>query len=210
MRNPIFLIINSFFILGCASGTLFVDTLPPEGEIYLKARSTEEYQLVGKAPYKMTAAEFRAKFGVEGPFGLEARSAGYRAQSILVTDLPQNSDLTVFLNLKSIEATGGTDENPGEVPQNRLNRAMDQIFESQRLVKVGRYDDALAQLSLLQQTHPNLSAIFEMQGGVFYIKKDYVKALDSYEKALRLNPENLELASMKRYLEKFVSKADDK
>jgi tetratricopeptide (TPR) repeat protein len=187
--------------VGCASGTVFVDTLPPGGEVYLKSKSNDQYEMVGTAPFQITAAEFREKYAVEGPFGIEGRLSGYMNQSVIVSELPTNSDLNVFLTLKS----------ESEAMQSmKLNSTMDQIFESQRLVKVGRYDDALVQLNLLQQQNPNLSVIFEMQGGVFYIQKNYPKALDAYEKAARLNPNNLEVASMKKYLEKFVTKGTAK
>lgn len=207
MRKLILTPIIILNLVACASGVIVIDTLPPAADIYIKAKTTEDFQLVGKAPYKVTLSEFIEKYKVDGSFGLEARSEGYLPHSALVTEVPQNADVNVFLNLKAEPKLG---ENKEAEETARLNLVMDQLFETQRLVKVGRYDDALSQLSRLQEKNPSLSAIFEMQGGVYYMQKDYPKALDSYEKAVRLNPSNLEVASMKKYLEKFVSKGTTK
>lgn len=208
MVKKLLLIILGLIFVSCGGGVLVVDTLPPSAEIFVRSKTKNDFTLVGKAPYKLTADELKGKYEVDSSFVMEARLPGYDPQTLLVSELAPNTEMNVFLNLKN-SADKAALENGGKgMSPEILNRTMDQLFESQRLVKVGRYDDALAELNRIQEANPNLSAVFEMQGGVFYIQKNYVKALDSYEKALRLNPENLELLSMKRYLENFVKKDD--
>jgi hypothetical protein len=91
---------------------MVVDTLPPASEIFLKTQSTEDFQLVGKAPYKVSLDEFRAKFKVDGSFAMEARNAGYTSQQILVSEIPNNADLKVFLNLKAEAGKNGAAADP--------------------------------------------------------------------------------------------------
>ncbi|MCB0361663.1 MAG: tetratricopeptide repeat protein, partial [Bdellovibrionales bacterium] len=91
-----------------------------------------------------------------------------------------------------------------------INHTVDSLFEIQRLVKVGRLDEALVKIRSLQDAEPNVAASYEMQGGIFYIQNDYPRALDAYQKALRLNPENVDSFNMKKYLESLTNTSSNK
>lgn len=205
MRERKFSLFTVFLITGCSTGIMMVDSTPPDSEIFVRSRSSENFQLIGKTPYKLSTGELKDKFNVEGAFALQTRHEGYEPQMVFVSEVPPNAEMNLFLNLKTLDQKALSE---GSGNPEVLNKTLDQLFESQRLVKVGRYDDALIRLDQLAKENPNIAAIYEMQGGVFYIQKNYTKALDSYQKALRLNPENLELVNMKRYLEKYTKKTE--
>ncbi len=184
----------SFIFFGCATSSVFIDTLPPGAEVYMSTGGTTgENILLGTSPIQLTHNEIVEKFNSNGPLNLFAKKEGFESTQTYVTEIPNNSDLHVTLSLKNEMDADRT---------LKMNKTLDMLFESQRLVKVGRYEDAIKQLQQIQTEYPYLSAPMEMQGGIYYIQKDYTKALDSYQKASRLNPQNTELVSMKRYLEK--------
>jgi tetratricopeptide (TPR) repeat protein len=183
------------FCIGCATGNIFIDTLPQGSDVYIKSSSTSEFILIGKSPLNLKSSQLKDTYKLTGPIAFMISRDNYLKEYTYLTELPYNSDINMTLILKS--------ENDPE-KNIKLNRLMDALFENQRLVQVGRYEDALKGLDKLQIENPQLSVIYEMQAGIYYMQKDFSKSLDSYELATRLNPESLELQSMKKYLKKKV------
>jgi tetratricopeptide (TPR) repeat protein len=184
------------FCISCATGNIYIDTVPQGSPLYIKSNSTNEFILIGNSPLQVKSAEIKDTYNLTGPIAFKVTHDGFLQEYTYVTELPYNSDINILLTLKP--------EYDSE-KNLKLNKLMDQIFESQRLAKVGRYEEALKTLSTLQKDNPQLAVVYEMQGGIFYIQEQYNKALDAYEIAARLNPESLELLSMKRYLQKKTS-----
>ena len=77
---------------------------------------------------------------------------------------------------------------------------MDRIFEAQRLVRASRLDDALKLIEAVQKDAPELSAVYEIEGGIYYLQKKPQESLDSYQTSIRFNPKNMEAIRMRNYL----------
>jgi tetratricopeptide (TPR) repeat protein len=85
-----------------------------------------------------------------------------------------------------------------------MDIAISKMFEAQRLMRSKQYDHAITILQDLEKNQPHLSIIAELIGSGHYIKKDFEAALDAYNKAYQVNPENKEAFKMKKYLERAL------
>jgi tetratricopeptide (TPR) repeat protein len=87
---------------------------------------------------------------------------------------------------------------------------MNDIFESQRLMRAQQYDEAITLLKIVEQEQPKISIVPELIGSAFYLKKNQKASLTWYEKAYRMNPENKDAYTMKGYLKKALGGDDAK
>ncbi len=72
------------------------------------------------------------------------------------------------------------------------DRADPDFAEAQRLLKQGKYDEAISQLQATTAKSPGLKGLSFELGTAYYQKGDYIKAIDSLKKALAEDPENKE------------------
>jgi len=180
-------------VLGGACSTAKITLLssPSRADVYLSALGDGKPKWVGQTPIKMTAAELSKAYGGAGPVFLEFKRNGYSSAKAIVTDLGA-VDLTINMDLPP---TSGLED------QVRLNFIVDSIFESQRLAKAGREEDALSRLREIEKDAPQLAAIYELEGGIYYLQKKYKEALDAYTLASNHNPKNPQVVRMRNYLE---------
>ncbi|MBC7692647.1 MAG: hypothetical protein H7222_12875 [Methylotenera sp.] len=176
---------------GCASSVLTFQSTPADADVYAARLGANAPELIGKTPVTIKAAEFEKKIGGPGPFNLEFKKDGHNSARTLVTEA-SSVDLTISMELTPVS---------GLEDQEKLNAVIDQVFEAQRLARAGRYDDALLKLSALEKDVPQLAAIHELQGGIYYIQKKFKESLDAYSIAAHHNPKNSEAVRMRNALE---------
>jgi tetratricopeptide (TPR) repeat protein len=92
----------------------------------------------------------------------------------------------------------------------KLDKNINDLFESQRLLRAQQYDEALVLLKSIEKEQPKLSIVPEMIGSTLYLAKDHKGSLTWYEKAYRMNPENKDAFMMKSYLRKSLGGSDGK
>jgi tetratricopeptide (TPR) repeat protein len=87
----------------------------------------------------------------------------------------------------------------------KLNKEKDtlvnELFEVQRLVRVQNYEQALQLIERSKLKHPKLSTIFELEGSIQYLMKDFKSAANAFRRSVTLNPDNLEAKKMAELLE---------
>jgi tetratricopeptide (TPR) repeat protein len=214
--NGFYYLILLMLMVGCTTGRLSVDAAPGDAELFMRGAGQDNFVSLGKTPYieKVSVIQERAK--ESDSVVLEVRKAGYISKAIVLSDIDSKTDIKINFKLPSIESfMSGKDESLtqtqkrimadlAEKRMTEINSIVDQLFVAQRMAQVGRYQDADDKLKALEKEFPNVSAIYEIQGGIAYIQKDYPKALDAYTKAALNNPFNLEVINMKNFLQKKV------
>lgn len=183
-----------FFILlfvGCASTKVGLYTNPPGAKVYSKPLGTGRFELLGETPIAVSGEQIEKKYSGSGPVLVEFRKEGFQTNTVLVTEL-SSQDLNINAEMVPL---GGLEDSQ------RLNHLIDTLFECQRLVKVHRYEEALANLKDLEKQTPQVSIIYELQGGIFYLQQKYQDALDAYRLAVRYYPKNVEALRMRNLLE---------
>src|SRR6266436_5904954 len=81
-------------------------------------------------------------------------------------------------------------------PESALN-------EARRLSMQGKFDEAIRQLEVLARNQPDLKGVAHELGVAYYKKADYLKAVESFKKALEENPgdnEAVQLMGISYYL----------
>jgi len=202
IRNLITLLLFSA-LFGCASARISFQSTPDKVDVFVGRLGDRDLKGIGQTPITVTNSELSKNYGGSGPLIVEYRKQGYVSTRALITDLSAN-DLTVALEMT--EGHDGVAGTTSSVDQEKLNLAIDTVFESQRLARVGRRDDALAKLKTLENDYPYLSSIYEIEGGIYYLQKKLKESYDAYSLAVRYHPINPESRRMRDLLESMLNK----
>lgn len=192
MSKLLQLVILIGLLSGCASTRVSLFTNPPGAKVYAKPLGSGRLQMMGETPVTVTGEQIEKEYGGSGPVLLEFRKEGFQTTTALVTEL-SSQDLNI--NMEMVPQ-GGLDD------LQRLNGLIETLFECQRLVQVKRYDEALSRLKEVEKQAPQISTIYELQGGIYYLQRKFPDALDAYRLAVRYNPRNAEALRMRDMLEK--------
>lgn len=198
-------LISVLFLLlsGCGTSTLKIDTNPPGADVYVKTVGSTDRRLLGKTPIPRTLTKDIQK-GQLGSLMLDVELENYQSTSVLIAEAG-NSESEISLQLKPMAA-----DKKAENDSAKINKNLDQLFEAQRLARIGRHDDALKILDEISKEFPQWASVPEMRGGIFLLQKNYVKALDEYKKSVALNTDNTSSQAIIKNLEKRVGiKATD-
>lgn len=179
-------------LTGCATTRISLFTNPNGAQVYAKPLGSGQLQLLGETPLTVSGDQIEKVYNGSGPVLLEFRKEGFQTTTTLVTEL-SSQDLNINMEMTP---SAGLEDMQG------LNTLIETLFECQRLVKVHRYDEALARLKEIERKAPQISTIYEMEGGIYYLQRKYQDALDAYRLAVRYNPKNVEALRMRGLLEK--------
>ena len=98
-----------------------------------------------------------------------------------------------------------------EAPQGKQPTPPETAFaEARRLAQQGKFDEALAALARLEARQPDAKGLAHELGIVYYKKGDYLKAVGSFQKALKENPadgEATQLLGLSYYLSGRLAEA---
>jgi len=101
----------------------------------------------------------------------------------------------VFLFCCGISGSGLAAETPGAagVPSQSDSAAVDAKYSSARkLLQLGKYTEAIAELEALRQQNPPLPHLSRELGVAYYKKGDYVNAVRNFQEAQKEDPKDLE------------------
>ncbi|MEQ1875611.1 MAG: hypothetical protein ABL958_03130 [Bdellovibrionia bacterium] len=184
-------ILAVFLFSACSSTQVAIHTQPTQSRVYAKSLGRGKLEFIGETPLYLKGDQIEKSFSGSGPVYLEFRKEGFRTTNTIITELSY-----VDLNLSMEMTPEGAFEDYSSV-----NTLIDSMFEAQRLVKVKRYAEALTRLAEIKRLAPQVSAIYELEGGIYYLTQRFQDALDSYRMAVRYNPRNAEALRMKNLIE---------
>ena len=123
---------------------------------------------------------------------LEVRRSGYLSEQIIINDFG-NTVVEYDFNLR-----------PNNIANiiKKIDSVGTSLFEAQRLLRAGGYDDSIKLLRTLNEKYPFSSLINELMGGAYYFKKDLKNSLLYYDLAYKYNPGNVDSFKMIQFLEK--------
>jgi len=179
------------FVGACSSTTISLNSVPEQASVKVKPLGSGAVKELGVTPLNMSAADIEKDYGGSGPLLVEFHKEGYLTKSVLITDMSIKN-----INLKvTLDGLSGLDD-PAE-----MNAQIETLFEAQRLVRVRRYDEALKLVEKIKSKIPTLSSPYELEGGIYYMSRRFPEALDSYRRAVKLNPRSVEAVRMRDMLE---------
>ena len=178
-------------LAGCSSvASLNLHSNPGAAELWIAPLDGSTPKRLGITPLVISSDEAQKVADTTGAVILEFRKDGYLTSKAMVTDLSP-SDISITAQLQRSTGLENIES---------LNLVVDRLFESQRLVRAGRLDDALKVADQIEKDAPELSAVYEIQGGIYYLQKKPKQSLDAYQTSIRFNPRNTEAIRMRNYL----------
>lgn len=184
---PIFLI-----ILGaCSTSKITLVTSPSGAEITSKPIGSGAQKKLGNTPLTISTNELSESTGGTGPLRIQLKKEGYIDRDILLPEMGAQ-DLRIQIDL----APRSILEDPIF-----LNRNIEKLFTAQALIQRKKLAEAKKLLEEVQKSIPQLSASYEMTGGINFLSGDRNQALYNLKKALELNPDSLEALSIIRKIQ---------
>ena len=171
-----------------------VKSTPAEAEIFIQNTSGAQKVRIGVTPYDTQIEQILASYAPGGNFIIEVSKKGHEPYRVLVS-LMGKTKLELNVNLpiaRDVELA------------KKFDFIVNRLFEAQRLARLKNYEDAMKILSEMEESFPEISAIFEMKGSVYYLMKDFQKSLSYYRRAFSLNPDNYDTYAIKAYLEESL------
>lgn len=197
-----FLLIFLNIILGLVAHAdeLKIASDPTDATVSIRDFGGTIVNKVGKTSYVGNIQELAGSYSKTGFFIVVIEKEGYLPQSIVLSDMLK-SDLSLNFNLEPVQEF---------TKYKQVDKAINELFEAQRLIRSSQYDNAIEKLKALENSEKSLSIIPELIASTYYLKKDMTNALAWYRKAYRVNPENKDAFMMKSYLEKSLGTDDGK
>jgi tetratricopeptide (TPR) repeat protein len=181
-------------LYGCGTTReISIKSTPELADVYIREVGSQQSEKIGQTPIILTE-EILKKVSTPGkaPMMIVVKRAGFLKQQLLLNDLG-NTSIQYDIRLE---------ENNLSNMMTTIDKVGSELFEAQRLIRSGSYDNSLKLLNTLNKKFPYSSIINELRGAVYYLKKDYPNALVYYDIAVKYNQKNVDAFKMKKYLEK--------
>lgn len=202
------------FLAGaCATGTLQLSSIPDAGTVSLLS-SRGEIKNLGTTPLTI---EMPQLFSSGSAFAfIRVDKEGYFSQSFII---PRNSLPTVHQISTNLEAKPEIkppeSEKPAPTPESPVAIDLEKCTSLSKdgMTKLGKgiaivqslilkrdWEVAKVRLAGLLSEFNYISVLYDLQGNIYYLQKNYAEALGSYEKSMELDPENIDTTIMVRRL----------
>jgi hypothetical protein len=152
---------------------------------------------IGKTPLSLSPDQF-PDLGAK-LVTLQIRKDGYQLENIVLPDGATSGLAQMNFTLRDSNVSPTTGK-AFEATQNELARGIAQIH---RQVSKKNFDDAIRTLDALLARHPRIATLYDLLGGIHYLRKDSSRALDAFKRSLELDPNNAETSRLVEKLQAF-------
>ena len=182
-----------FVLAGCGGQEISIKSIPSDADIFIKVLGKDEEERIGKTPL-ILSPETVKKLGdpSKSLTVIDIRRPGYTHEQLLINDF---GSTVVEYNFK-------LEQNSVANIIDKIDDVGSRLFEAQRLMRAGGYEESIKILKELDKKFPFSSLINELIGGAFYLKKDFKTSLLHYDLAYKYNPSNVDSFKMIKFLEK--------
>ena len=184
-----------FLIIGCGGQEITIKSTPSDADIFIKILGKDEEERIGKTPLTLSA-ETVNKLGdpSKSLTVIDVRRPGYIHEQLLINDFG-NTVVEYNFTLEPNAIANIID---------KIDNIGEKLFEAQRLMRAGGYEESINLLKDLDKKFPYSSLVNELIGGAYYLKKDFKTSLLHYDLAYKYNPSNVDSFKMIKFLEKSL------
>lgn len=168
--------------MSACSSTMQVSSNPSGADVWVKPLGSGAEKKLGQTPLTLNPSDLDGVPTGAGPLRFRMTKDGYKPIDLIVTDSGA-SNLMVSVDLEA---------GPGFDNPSALNGHLERIFTAQQFIQMKKYDEAQKLLEGVRERVPTLAVVHELLGGVYFLKGDKVLALDSFKRALALNPNSVD------------------
>ena len=180
-------------LVSCGGQEILIKSVPDQADVYIKSLGKNEEEKLGKTPITLSKETIDKLASTDKSLTvIEIRRAGYIHEQLVINDFG-NTVVEYDFTLK-----------PNNIANiiEKIDSVGTVLFEAQRLLRAGGYDESIKILKDLNKKYPFSSLINELMGGAYYFKKDLKNSLLYYDLAYKFNPSNVDSFKMIKYLEK--------
>jgi hypothetical protein len=196
---PILAVISAFVAQACATGgaRFEVKTTPEGAEVSVVRPGGAGVVSLGKSPLFLTPEQVPDVGGKM--LTIQVRKDGYQTENIILPEGSVGGMALITFQLKEANVSTATGK-ASESAQNELAKGIAQIH---RQVSRKNFDDAIRLLDNLLARHPRVATLYDLLGGIHYLRKDSSRALDAFKRSLELDPSNAETSRLVEKLRSF-------
>lgn len=180
---------------GCATSTLKVSSLPEGADVSIIAPDRAPVK-IGKTPLEIESRIYPELF--QDSVQVQVAKDGHSPLTVLVPRLPNGGTGRINLNLQQSELP--------KVCQNQsdsINLLAKGIADSASLVQRKKMDEAVRLLEDLSSKFGTVPVVHDLLGNVYYLQRNMDRALDSYRRSNKLNPNNIDTIRMIERIEQL-------
>jgi hypothetical protein len=178
--------------------SLVVSSTPVAADVLIRGLDQSTEKPLGVAPQTLSP-ELLAKSGVNEPFVLVFRKAGYLDETVLIQKIPQQGALS--LKLKPLSEIGGATE---------INSVVRLVLEGERYLIEKNSKEALMIAAKIKTVHPAVSAAFVIEGTALMIEGKKKEARSALLRAIEIDPTDMGSRNMIKELENSLGGTSSK
>lgn len=182
-------------LLGCATSTLKVTSLPEGAEVSIIAPDRAPVK-IGKTPIEIEARVYPELF--QESVQVQVAKDGHSPLTVLVPRLPVGGVGRINLNLQQAELPKVC-----QSQSDSINLLAKGIADSASLVQRKRVDEAIRLLEDLSSKFGTVPVVHDLLGNVYYLQRNMDRALESYRRSNKLNPNNIDTIRMIERIEQM-------
>lgn len=190
----IFSLFTFFIISSAIAGDISINTIPSGASVYLTKSDGSQGALLGPTPYNAKSDDIISKLEGNSLLHLTIIKEDYAKQS-LVLILDESGTYKFTLRLEGMVKDHNVEA---------IDKYSSALFDVQKMIRLKDYNNAINLLNQIEKDFPYFSTVSELKGGVYYLSRQFNSSLESYRKAVELNPKNYDAFRMKNYLEKYA------
>jgi tetratricopeptide (TPR) repeat protein len=185
----------------CTTPRLAVQSKPDGADVYA-IRGNQAPVKLGATPLNLTKDSNADLFsdGAE----IRVTKDGFASQSVLIPKSSLQTSVDLNLNLQETKLPAScsqADQIMNDLAQG-VARAQYQIFKKD-------YAEAKSTLNSLSTKYPGVAALDTLLGNIYYLDRDLSTALNYYQRAQRLQPENAETNRMVKRINEIHGKENN-
>jgi tetratricopeptide (TPR) repeat protein len=188
-----FYLLVLLLLTACGGQEVIIKSVPDQADVYIKSLGQKDAEKIGQTPITLSEETVsRLANNDKSLMVLEVRRSGFLHEQIVINDFG-NTVVEYDFNLK-----------PNNIANiiKKIDSVGTTLFEAQRLLRAGGYDESIKLLKKLNGKYPFSSLINELLGGAYYFKKEMKSSLLHYDLAYKYNPSNVDSYKMIQFLEK--------
>lgn len=182
------LLLVMFFVglVACASTGNMKLTSEPEGADVLVVESNGSERKLGTTPLHLSQQDF--KFSDQQILDIRFKKTGFVSERVVVDTQSFDRSIDMHLKMTSSVAWQEAYQDPKASPY--LSDIASLAAEIQSAAMSKDYSTAEKLARVMISRYPHVSVGWTLMGNIYYIRKDMGQAIQSYRKALEIDPTN--------------------
>lgn len=174
------------FIAACATQGGLKVTSEPEGAEVLVIESNGMERKLGQTPLNLEAKDFQ--FSENKILDMKIKKPGFVSERIVLDTMSFTKTVDVHLKMTSLVSWQESFQDPKATPYLTDIASLAAEVQSAALSKDLTNAEKLARMMISR--YPHVSVGWTLMGNIYYLRKDIGQAIQSYEKALQIDPDN--------------------